>query len=63
MEVPEEMKRNLRAVLLSKDRGVALEDLCRDYENFVNQPLCIKELGYQNLEAFLRAIPDAARLI
>ena len=51
----------MRALLLSKPEGIYLDQLCREYETLINKSLYFRDLGYHNLEAFVRAIPDIAR--
>ena len=65
MEVPEQLKENIRAVLLSKTdgSGILVSKFISDYKSYIHQPLHFKELGYQNLEAFVKAIPDVCRYV
>ncbi|XP_070185082.1 putative per-hexamer repeat protein 5 [Littorina saxatilis] len=62
MEVPNTLKTNVRLVLLSKPRGIFLDNLCEEFQCLVNKPLQYLQLGYRSLQDFIRAIPDAARL-
>ncbi|KAK7492560.1 hypothetical protein BaRGS_00016226 [Batillaria attramentaria] len=61
--VPEGLKNSVRAVLLSKLGGVLMTQFLSDFEELVKEPLNFKRLGFETLEAFLRAIPDTARYV
>ena len=62
-DIPDKIKENVRAVLLSKTdgKGVLVNDFLRDYKNILKEPLMYKSLGYSNLPEFLKAIPDICR--
>lgn len=61
MDIPFSLRTSMRSVLLSKTGGIYLDRICEEYQNMVNKPLDFQHLGYQNIEAFIRSIPDAAR--
>lgn len=63
MEIPAAVKENVRAVLLSKTNGsgILVSSFLSDFKSIIHQPLRFKELGYDNLEAFIKAIPDVCR--
>ncbi|GFR96343.1 tudor domain-containing 7 protein [Elysia marginata] len=60
--VPEEIKRNVRAVLLSKVGGVHLNSFIKDYKSLVLEQFDYRGLGFETLQAFLKTIPEIARL-
>ena len=62
-EIPNKVKENVRAVLLSKTdgKGVLTTDFLRDYKSILKEPLMFKSLGYPSLKEFLNAIPDVCR--
>ncbi|KAL8575400.1 hypothetical protein ACOMHN_000016 [Nucella lapillus] len=62
MEVPLPIKENLRSVLQTQMGGMFVENVCELYGRMINHHLPFRELGYNNLEAFLRSVPDVARL-
>lgn len=61
--VPEEIKRNLRSVLLSQKGGVPLSMLIRDYKKLVGTNLNVRGLGFTDLPALLESVPDVARSV
>ena len=61
--VPEEIKKNLRSVLLSQSGGVPLNALINDYKKLVGKHLDVRGLGFPNLPALLNSIPDVAKLV
>ena len=61
-KVPPEIKKNVRAVLLSMIGGVSLEKFQSDYRTLVaGQPLDPPRLGFCSLLDFLKAMPDVVR--
>ncbi|XP_048733674.2 uncharacterized protein LOC125649880 isoform X2 [Ostrea edulis] len=60
--VPDQVKRNIRAVLLSKVGGVLVSDLVKDYKSLLKESLRFKDLGFSNIKEFVEAIPDVCRL-
>ena len=60
-QVPEEIKRNVRAVLLSKVGGVPMGMFIKDYKSLVLAQLDYRGLGFQTLQAFFKSIPEIAR--
>ncbi|KAL4227975.1 hypothetical protein ACF0H5_013413 [Mactra antiquata] len=64
MSVPDNVKENIRAVLLSKTdgTGILVSQFLRDYKSYVQETLCIRDLGYDGIEKFLKDIPDVCRL-
>lgn len=62
MQVPDNVKRNVRAVLLSKVGGVLVSDLVKDYKSLLKEPLRFKDLGFSSIKEFVDAMPDVCRL-
>ena len=60
-EISEELKKNLRAVLLSKVGGVELHRIAADYRTYIGHPLPYRHYGFQDVQSLLQAIPDVAR--
>ena len=60
-EVPALVKKNVRSVLLSKDGGVLVSQFARDYKGLLNEQLRFKDLGFNNMNEFIKAIPDVVR--
>lgn len=61
MQVPDNVKRNVRAVLLSKVGGVLVSDLVKDYKSLLKEPLKFKDLGFSSIKEFVDAMPDVCR--
>lgn len=63
-QVPDNIKEDVRAVLLSKTdgTGILVSKFLSDYKSFVHNMLKYKEMGFSGLQAFLEAIPDVCRL-
>eukprot|EP00058_Branchiostoma_floridae_P005328 XP_002590816.1 hypothetical protein BRAFLDRAFT_125731 [Branchiostoma floridae] len=60
--VPDEVKKFIRAVLLSEQGGVPVRRLCTDYRNLIGHVLDWRGLGFTRLEDFVKAMPDVCRL-
>ena len=60
-EIPDAVKRNIRAVLLSKIGGVPLDKFGKDYRELLGQPFPFRDLGYPTLKQCLASIQDAVR--
>lgn len=56
------VKKMLRAVLQSSKNGVVLSRVQADYHALTGDFIPHKQLGYRNLENFLRSIPDVVQL-
>lgn len=54
----EEVKKNIRSVLLSAPVGLTLEELRNDYIDFIGSPMPFRQFGYNSEDYFLRDIPD-----
>jgi len=59
--VPENIKINIRSVLLTRSGGIPVNELIRDYKNLVYSHLDVRGLGFNNLHHLLESIPDVAR--
>ncbi|XP_030832419.1 uncharacterized protein LOC100892920 isoform X2 [Strongylocentrotus purpuratus] len=59
--IPEEIKKSVRAVLLSKIGGVPLESFSSDFKKLAGYPLRFNKLGFPTLRQFLEAMPDHVR--
>ncbi|XP_053405114.1 uncharacterized protein LOC123566395 [Mercenaria mercenaria] len=64
MDIPDSIKENVRAVLLSKTdgSGILVSTFLKDYKSIIHKPLMYKDYGYQTLEKFIKDIPDVCRL-
>ncbi|OWF53967.1 Polyadenylate-binding protein, cytoplasmic and nuclear [Mizuhopecten yessoensis] len=62
MEVPGEVKKNVRSVLLSKIGGVLVSEFGKDYKSLLQKPLHFKNWGFQSMTDFIKAMPDVVRL-
>lgn len=60
-KIPEEIKKSVRAVLLSKIGGVPLESFSSDFKKLAGYPLRFNKLGFSTLRQFLEAMPDHVR--
>lgn len=52
----------LRAVLISSPRGVPLRRLDREYKSITFSSIPFQEMGYHNLEHYIKSIPNVAVL-
>ena len=59
--VPDHIKKNVRAVLLSKVGGILVSDFCKDYKSLLREQLNLKQLGFNNLNELIKALPDVVR--
>ena len=62
-QITEDLKKNLRSVLLSQSGGVDLHKVAADYVRLVREPLLYQKYGFQNVESFLQAMPDVAKYV
>ncbi|KAK3098354.1 hypothetical protein FSP39_018711 [Pinctada imbricata] len=60
--VPDNIKKNVRAVLLSKQGGVLVSDFTKDYKSLLKEQLRFKDLGFSTLKELIDAIPEVVRL-
>ncbi|CAC5366100.1 unnamed protein product [Mytilus coruscus] len=61
-EFPENIKRNVRAVLLSKVGGILVSDFSRDYKNLLKEQLNWRQIGFDNMNDLIKAMPEVVRL-
>ncbi len=62
MELLEKTKKALRSVLISAPRGVPVRLLVGDFRMVLGYELPYRQLGFNNLDAFVHSIPDVVRL-
>lgn len=55
----EDVKKNLRSLLLSAPAALTIDELKRDYHDFIMEPIPYRALGYVTLEDLLKDMPDA----
>ncbi|XP_070542865.1 uncharacterized protein [Ptychodera flava] len=61
-EVPEKTKIGIRAVLLSKIGGVAVEDFHKDFKKLLGTHFNFREMGFSTILECMRSIPDVVRV-
>ena len=62
-QITDELKKNLRSVLLSKSGGVELFRVEPDYRQLLREPLPYRQYGFHTVERFLQAVPDVAKYV
>ncbi|BFY98655.1 hypothetical protein BsWGS_01695 [Bradybaena similaris] len=62
-EIPESMKNNIRALLLSRSGGIALSEFVSDYCNRHREPLRFRDFGFSSLQEFMKSLPDVVRVV
>ncbi|XP_070575119.1 tudor domain-containing protein 5-like isoform X2 [Ptychodera flava] len=60
-ELREEVKKNLRALLISSPTGLTPNQIDNDYRNMLGHPIPYRKLGYNSTLEFLKAIPECAK--
>ena len=60
-EIPPDVARNTRSVLLSSMKGVLLKRFCRDYKSLVGEEFPWRKLGFRSSTSLLQAMTDVAR--
>lgn len=60
-EIPPDVARNTRSVLLSSMKGVLLKRFCRDYKSLVGEEFPWRKLGFPSATSLLQAMTDVAR--
>lgn len=55
----EEVKKNLRSLLLSAPAALTIDELKRDYHDFIMEPIPFRALGYVTIEDLLKDMSDA----
>ena len=58
----EKTKKELRSLLISAPRGVALPLLTKDYKMVMGKELPYRVLGFRSIEEFMHEIPDTISL-
>ena len=58
----EEVKLNLRSVLVSMPKGCKQSNIAKDYKEFLGEMLPLRALGFKNLYELLISMPDVAKL-
>lgn len=58
----EDVKLNLRSVLVSMPKGCKQSNIARDYKEFLGEMLPWRTLGFKNLYELLISMPDVAKL-
>ena len=63
MTIPDHIKDNVRAVLLSKTdgSGVLVSGFLRDYKAMLHESLQFRNYGFQTIQDFIEALPDVCR--
>ena len=54
----EEVKKNIRALLISAPRGLSVDDIEHDYRAMLGKPMPFKQFKCSNCLEFLKTIPD-----
>ncbi|XP_077863560.1 uncharacterized protein LOC102806254 [Saccoglossus kowalevskii] len=57
-KLKEEVKKNLRALLISAPTGLTLQQIQNDYHTMLGQPIPYRELGYNTVTDFIKSVPD-----
>lgn len=57
-----DVKKRIRALLISSKSGCSLKQLYQDYKTVIGEELPYGELGYRSLMALIRDIPDVVRV-
>ena len=58
----EDMKKQLRALLLSAPTALTVREIKRDYEDFVGDPIPFRKMGYTTIEDMMKDMDDAFRI-
>ena len=59
--ITEDLKKNVRSVLISNPKGVKIDQLHRDYRSLLGHPVDFRRCGFRNMVEFLEAMPDVAQ--
>uniref|UniRef100_A0A336LW60 CSON003116 protein n=1 Tax=Culicoides sonorensis TaxID=179676 RepID=A0A336LW60_CULSO len=59
----EEVKEDLRALLISASNGLSIQQLDKDYYNITGSNIPYGRFGYSSLHLFLKSIPDALSIV
>uniref|UniRef100_A0A0L8HW18 Tudor domain-containing protein 5 n=1 Tax=Octopus bimaculoides TaxID=37653 RepID=A0A0L8HW18_OCTBM len=63
MSEKEDIKKKIRALLISSQSGVPLFNFLKDYYDIIGEPLKFRDLGYFDLEDFLLDMPDVVDVV
>ncbi|GAB1597772.1 uncharacterized protein LOC115217252 isoform X3 [Argonauta hians] len=63
MSEKEDIKKKIRALLISSQSGVPLFNFLKDYYDIIGEPLKFRDLGYFDLEDFLMDMPDVVSVV
>ncbi len=58
MEDINQIKKTIRALLISAKNGLTPQQLQKDYESIIGKPLPVRELGYRTLSDLVIGMPD-----
>jgi len=61
--LPENIKQEIRSVLLTSTDGVAVNKFMQDYERLTFTKLNTLNYGYSNILKLLQSIPDVVRYV
>jgi hypothetical protein len=61
-QILDKTKKELRSLLISAPRGVAVSLLAKDYKMVMGKELPYREMGCRNIEQFIQSIPDTVRV-
>ena len=61
MDIPDDLKKEIRAVLLSKVGGTSEKDFTKDYKNLCRKRFEYSKYGFKNAGQLLLAIPDIVK--
>ena len=62
-KLKEELKKTIRALVMSAPMGLTVEEVERDHANFEGCPVPYRQLGYNTCRDFLQDIPDTVRSV
>ncbi|XP_063423565.1 tudor domain-containing protein 5-like [Mytilus trossulus] len=57
-----EIAKEIRALLMSSPAALTIDELRRDFHQFMDKPIPFRELGYSNLEDLLRDMTDVLQI-
>lgn len=59
----DQIKKTIRALLISAKNGLSPQQLLRDYAKVIGTPFPLEELGYKTLTEAIHAMPDVVRVM
>ena len=57
-----QIKKTIRALLISARNGLTPQQLLKDYETIIGEPLPFKDLGFNSITDFIHGMPDVIRV-